>query len=566
VSRRAWTGAAIGGALGALALGPALARGYLLRYDLVFVPDPPMTASTLGLDGGVPRAVPVDLVVTILSHLAPGDIVEKVLLMAAFVLAGAGIARLMPGLASASVAAVAYTWNPWVAERLLIGHWAFLLGYAALPWLLEAALRVRRGDPGGWPRLCAITVLTGLAGSTPWGLTVLVVLPVLLWPGEQPRPGARGWTAWVLTCVGSAAVWAVPSLARPGGIGDDPFGFTAFAARGDSVLGVWGQLLTLGGIWNRAAVPSERTSAVVVVLALLLVLAALVGGVRALWSAYDGYGAAVVVTGGISFVLASLGATPAGVGLLTWLDGHLSAVGLLRDGQKWLAPFALLVCVCAGFAIERLRAVLPAIGPVVVAAAVVAPVLLLPGLVWGANGRLQTADYPLGWQTVRDAVAALPEGTDVASLPETFYRRFDWNGSTVVLDPLPRYLPRVVVDVDDLPLRDGVVRGEDPRGRQIADALDAGEPLAPVLRRLGISGVVVTEGQPSGPVSGLDGMTEVASGGGLRLYAVPAPVAAPPRPPGWTVVGLVVWCLTVILVLVSWAAVGARRLLASRPT
>jgi hypothetical protein len=361
-------------------------------------------------------------------------------------------------------------------------------------------------------------------------------------------------------------VWAVPSLARPGGIGDDPFGFTAFAARGDSLLGAWGQLLTLGGIWNRAAVPLERMNAVVVTLALLLVLAAVVGGARALWSSFDGYGAAVVVAGAISLVLAQLGTSSFGVTVLVWLDGQSSAVGLLRDGQKWLAPFALLVCVCAGLAVDRVRSALPAVGPLLVVGALLAPVLLLPGLVWGANGRLQTAEYPAGWQVVRDAVAALPEGTDVASLPETYYRKFDWNSGTVVLDPLPRYLPRVVVNVDDLPLRDGVVRGEDPRGRVIADTLAAGQPLAPVLARLGVSGVVVTDDQPSGPVAGLDGLNQVASGGGLRLYTVPAPVAPPPRPPAWVVTGLIGWCLTVTFVLVSWASQWAVRLLASRPT
>src|SRR5439155_1159758 len=36
-------------------------------------------------------------------------------------------------------AGVFYTWNPFVAERLIIGQWALLLGYAGLPWVLRAA-------------------------------------------------------------------------------------------------------------------------------------------------------------------------------------------------------------------------------------------------------------------------------------------------------------------------------------------------------------------------------------------------------------------------------------------
>jgi hypothetical protein len=163
-------------------------------------------------------------------------------------------------------------------------------------------------------------------------------------------------------------------------------------------------------------------------------------------------------------------------------------------------------------------------------------------------------------------VSALPEGTDIASLPESYYRRYPWNGNVVMLDPVPRYLPRVVVSVDDLPLRDGVVRGDDPRGRILADALRSDEPLAEVLRTMGVSAVVVAEGQPQGSPSGVTGLPEIAVADGLRLYAVPGDVLAPPRPPPWVVSGLVIWVATLVIVLVSWAAAWVRRLLASRTT
>ena len=53
-------GAALGLGLGLLALGPGLGRGFLLSYDMVFVPRPPFSAALLGLTGGPPRAVPSD--------------------------------------------------------------------------------------------------------------------------------------------------------------------------------------------------------------------------------------------------------------------------------------------------------------------------------------------------------------------------------------------------------------------------------------------------------------------------------------------------------------------------
>ncbi|MEO7981551.1 MAG: hypothetical protein ABI807_11780, partial [Sporichthyaceae bacterium] len=89
-------GALTGLVVALVALGPALARGYLLAYDLVGVPDQPLMARVLGTDGSVPRAVPNDLVVVLLSTVLPGDVVQKVLLLAVFVLGGWGVGRLMP--------------------------------------------------------------------------------------------------------------------------------------------------------------------------------------------------------------------------------------------------------------------------------------------------------------------------------------------------------------------------------------------------------------------------------------------------------------------------------------
>ena len=122
-------------------LAPVLGRGVVLSYDMVFVPDPPITGSVLGTDGSVPRAVPTELLADLLARVLPVAVVQQGLLLAVFVLAGAGAARLVPGLPGAAAAALGYAWTPYVAERLLIGHWPFLLGYAVLPWVVGAAPR-----------------------------------------------------------------------------------------------------------------------------------------------------------------------------------------------------------------------------------------------------------------------------------------------------------------------------------------------------------------------------------------------------------------------------------------
>ena len=74
-------GAATGLVLGLLALGPGLRRGFLLSYDMVFVPREPFTSAMFGLSGGPPRAVPSDFAVAVASRLLPADIVQKLVLL-----------------------------------------------------------------------------------------------------------------------------------------------------------------------------------------------------------------------------------------------------------------------------------------------------------------------------------------------------------------------------------------------------------------------------------------------------------------------------------------------------
>src|SRR6476660_6895841 len=85
--RHTLVAAGVGLLLGVLALGPALAPGLTLAYDMVFVPRPALSEATFGLTGMLPRHVPSDAVVAALSHLAPADLVQKALLLAIFVLA-----------------------------------------------------------------------------------------------------------------------------------------------------------------------------------------------------------------------------------------------------------------------------------------------------------------------------------------------------------------------------------------------------------------------------------------------------------------------------------------------
>ncbi|HUH70572.1 MAG TPA: hypothetical protein VLZ05_17950 [Mycobacterium sp.] len=141
--------------LALLVVGPLLKPGYLLLRDAVSTPRSYLSDSALGLTSA-PRATPQDFAVALASHLVDGGIVVKTLLVAGLWLAGWGAARLVAtalpcaGAGGQLVAVTLAIWNPYVAERLLQGHWSLLLGYGCLPWVATAMLRLRLADGTCW--------------------------------------------------------------------------------------------------------------------------------------------------------------------------------------------------------------------------------------------------------------------------------------------------------------------------------------------------------------------------------------------------------------------------------
>ena len=234
--------------LGLLALGPGLRRGFLLSYDMVFVPRQPFAAALPGL--APPRAVPSDLVIAVASRVVPGDIAQKLVLLAIFVLGCAGVVALLDRepLLARLAGGVFYAWNPYVAERLIIGHWALLLGYAGLPWVLRAVLNPDEA-PWRWTgRLCLSLVPAVIGGFAAMTITALVLVPAAL----LTRSARRAAIALAVLVTGSLP-WLIPSLQHT--VYADPGGVAAFAARADTPFGSVGSLLMLGGIWNAQTVP-----------------------------------------------------------------------------------------------------------------------------------------------------------------------------------------------------------------------------------------------------------------------------------------------------------------------
>ena len=377
--------------LGLLALGPGLRRGFLLSYDMVFVPRMPFSTALPGL--APPRAVPSDLVIAAASRIVPGDIAQKLVLLAIFVLGCAGVVALLDRepLLARLAGGVFYVWNPYVAERLIIGQWALLLGYAGLPWVLRAVLSPDE-EPWRWTaRLCLSLVPAVIGGFAAMAITALVLVPAAL----LTRSARRAAIALVVLVTGSLP-WLIPSLQHT--VYADPGGLAAFAARADTPFGSVGSLLMLGGIWNAQTVPKGYGGAwsalwlVVVVVAAVGYLAGVLPVRAGPARRWPGLGIAALA----GLLIGCIGVTAAGRDLLRSVTDAWPGAAVLRDAQQFVAPLALAEAVGFGVAVAwvmnpRGKRDPDRPGLALGVLALLAPVLLLPGLAWGAAGRLKPA-------------------------------------------------------------------------------------------------------------------------------------------------------------------------------
>jgi hypothetical protein len=535
--------------LAVLMLGRALGPGYVLSYDMVWVPDLRLGADALGLGTALPRAVPSDAVVAVLDEVLGGMLLQKLVLLLPLVAAGSGAAALVgPGVVARLVAVSVAVWNPFVVERLAIGHWPVLVGYGVLPWVVLAGAAWRRS--GVLPARLPVLLLVGSLSASTGILTAIAACA---------SAATRGWRRWLVLAtllLLANLPWLASGLLHADSATSSADGADVFAPSGDGLLPGPLAFLTLGGIWNAQVVLPSRSGALAVAMTVVVVALAVLGARRG-WSHVPVELHRPLVSCwaiGLGLTVATW-ALPGATG---WLASVVPGAGLLRDGSRLLALAAPLTAVLVGRGADVLAHALPdAASRVMVAlACVLAPVALMPDAALGLFGRLAAVDYPDAYDELVDELASLPPGA-VALLPFQSYRAPSWNNDgRPVLAPLGRYLPRRVVVEDRLVVDGRALAGEDPRATAVRRALEA--PDAPQrasgLRDAGIRFVVV-EQLPAVEVPEVEGDVVVGELDGLTVIDVGAGASATSAPAAWSVVMSLAWggwlCLLVLAVF-AW--------------
>jgi len=498
-------------------------RGWPLARDLMFVPHQPWTLGGVGLTDATPRAVPLDAVVSAATWLVDGGVLARVVLPVTLATAGWGVHRLLAefGTGPRLVAGGLAVWNPYVVERLALGQWALLLAYAALPWLVMATHRYRRAGGARW--LASVVLWSAVASLTPTGGILALATILVVGSGRSRR------LVPMLACgVLLQLPWVVPAVTGASSGTSDPAGVAAFAARGEGPGGPIVALLGLGGIWDRYSMPATRGTWLAPAFATVVVVGLVVGWpvLRRLLGAGIAARAYLLGTGGL--LLASLSSVGLGADLMRWAVEAIPGAGLLRDSQKFLAPFVILAVLASAATVKRALDALAALAPEVRLSLLIgfglAPIALLPD---GATTVWRTVDpviYPAGFEEVAAILDPAGPG-DLVTLPWRSYRRFTWGNGQVSADPATRWFNRETILPDDLEVGDTLVRGENSSAQAVGAALAHGRP-ADVLAGQGVAWVLVYLDDPDAGKLDLSGLRPVHQDSDLALYAVPGHVAA----------------------------------------
>jgi len=415
-----------------LVLAPLLLPGYVLTMDMVFVPHPPLPSE-------INASFPFYAALHYLSYLLPGDILQKLVLLAVIFGAGVGMHRLLASLPGVKLSrwaitagALFYMLSTFVYERLMMGQFAVVAGYALLPFFAVSLQRFLResswrqtGWLVGWVMLIAI-------------MSIHTLLPMfvvgLLWLFVERRHWRKFATKLAVGALASlvlASYWIVPTLMSGNTI-------SAALAQGSSTgfatQGGLFSLLRLQGFWAEGRdlflMPQDISPLPGVWQTLAWTV--MVVGLIVAWRRYKSlavvYGTCIVV--GCLVALIGLGNAyrePHKMMLLTALG---MSVFLAVGAHTWITRRAksgtlkgLLVCAV--------------------------PVLLGIGMLWGFWGQLSSRSYPPEWYALNQELKKVPDDTPVVFLPWHLYQRFSFS-PRIVAHPAQTFFEgqKIVVNND----------------------------------------------------------------------------------------------------------------------
>ena len=341
---------------------------------------------------------------------------------------------------------------------MLAGQWAVLLGYALLPMVLYALVRLmERKDTRSGIVLAGALVLMGSVSIH--FLYLSTILSIAWISAHMVRECVRGsWESFysivrttVLTAciVGTISMyWIIPALMRETPLESrfDTTHLSSFSASENHLVPTILNVLVLGGFWAEGMSwrysfvwPQDTVSFWIATLTLLTLV--LYGMKHLLQKKETRFVGTLILGIGITSYILALGVW-GGVfsNFNAWVYMHIPGWNGLRDSHKVAGVLALVYTLCAGVAVSCLkehvrimywRILLPALFLV--------PVCIGTYIFWGFHGQLTPVWYPNTWYEARNTLAQSPQEHKVLTLPWRGYYSVQFANQRIVSNLTPSF-------------------------------------------------------------------------------------------------------------------------------
>lgn len=494
---------------------PLLNVGYILVLDMVFAPTIPMPRE-------LTNTYPFYMLLHALHFVIPAFIIQKMLLISIFAIAGLGTFRLFrvfrPTTVNTTIwqwaayfAGIFYMYNPFTYTRLMAGQYLVLVGYALLPFFVRALWNfVQQPDRKGTLILAGFT--TGIAVTSVHTLGIaLIVAFIAVIVQALSRAGRRQHKSLVAhSLLGVSIVivlnsfWLIPVIRGSSELTDTVANFSsadfeAFATTSGD-FGTIVNVLSLQGFWgddkNLYLLPQDISGLWLLPLAVVWALVLL--GCIWSWRNQRKLGFVLAATGIAGLILACGTSGTVFSGLNGWLATHVPFFAAYREPQKFAMLIVLAYAYFAGAGLAWLASYVKQTRQrqTILILALLLPLACAPLLPWGATNQLRAKTYPLDWHSVNTQINAerQPEAKALF-LPWHLYMPLRFSNG-VVANPAEAFFDIPILSSKDPELgRAGTYKiGSDitAAGQLIGNA--ANEPrLVPRLATLGIRYIIVAK-------------------------------------------------------------------------
>lgn len=451
-------------------MGPLLAGRYILTLDMVFGPEAPSPGGLLyGLQAPVlgARLVP-QLAIAGLGSVVPVWLVQKVVLVAIFTLAGLGGHYLRPTSTQYSryFSGLLYLVNPFVYARFLAGHWYILLAYAVAPFAIRAFIALlERPGKGTWTRAVVLASVVAISSHI-LALTLAVWAVIALFHMAGRRLPARTYVALLLLPLGFFllnAYWVMPALSAEETVLEaitdrDLRAFAPTAA----LVSPWVSVAVLYGFWREGyQYPVSMFPWLLALFGVFLWLAVL-GTISAYRSRLV---LAILCLGLAGFVLGS-GVSGPFARVFEFLAHNVPFFVGFRDSQKFVVLLVIAYAYLGAMGLEVLIAELRRrnsqlrewTARALLALALLAPCAYTFTMFWGFHGYVRPVDYPEDWYAVREFLNADQEDSSALVLPWESYLEYSWvpNAEKTVRSLAPAFFGGQLVHAKGIIRRPGI--------------------------------------------------------------------------------------------------------------